>query len=481
MDRKIRAVGPYKELEKHDYEKELGSGKHIVMPGFINSHHHGKGVGMILRGVKDGPLETWIHEFFVKYGYGEKTYETVLLSCLNQIENGITCTMHHFYGPADVLNFKDYLKDTDEAVRANVDSGIRFAFAPHIYDQNMCTYEDEKFLPKLPKALREKFNLRIVTKQEAAERTTNYFRAFDEIYKKYNGYNDRANIYLGPANVQWCTDGLWLEIKERSERLNTGIHTHLVESRYQAQYGLKKLGASPVEHLQKLGLLSPKLSCGHSVWLTEKDIKIMAQTKAIAVHNPSSNLRLFNGISPILFMKKAGMQVAMGVDGTGINDEEDMFQEMRMSYVLHRIPGVGSTGLTPNEILDINQLGGAKVTGFENEIGSIEVGKKADIILVNSERVMTPFVSPKTSLIDLLIARAKGLDVDSVVVNGEILMENKKLTKANKTKLYQRIKKWKESDQDSDRAVEELVKWIRTFYKSWDETALTYRYNYLSS
>jgi cytosine/adenosine deaminase-related metal-dependent hydrolase len=170
----IRDVGPYESLKKkHSFDVELGSDRHIVMPGFVNSHDHGKGLTFLQRGVMDGPLETWLHEFFGKVTFGEDTYQNVLLSCAKQILNGVTSTLLNFYGPVELMDFENYRKDIDAGARACIDSGMRVAFAPHVYDRNRVVYMDDEFLPKFPPALKRYFGFRIFTKKDTEERADN--------------------------------------------------------------------------------------------------------------------------------------------------------------------------------------------------------------------------------------------------------------------------------------------------------------------
>lgn len=475
----IRDVGSFKVLSKsYRYDRKIGSDRHIVMPGLTNSHAHGLGVSLILRGILDGPLETWVQEFFYRGMDGWNTYDNVMLSCINQIENGVTSFVNHYYSPFDLLDSKGYGGDNESAVRACADSGGRVVFAPAFSNQNFCTYDDQTFLPTLPAEIKNWFKLRIPTDSDKVERTKQYLKKFREIHSKFDGKDERVKIYLGPANVHWVSDDSWLEVKKTALGLKTGIHTHLVETRYQAQYGPKVLGKSPVKHLADLGVLGPEVSCGHSVWLTREDMVTMAKTRAIAVHNPSSNLRLFNGIAPVLEMKEAGMNVAMGLDGTTINDEQDMFQEMRLCSLLHRLPGVEGRHLSSSEILDLNLSGGSKVALREGEIGAIEAGRKADIILVNTERFTAPFVSQKLSLIDLLVLRAKGSDVDHVMINGDLVVRNKRFLRADKSRLLRKVSKWRERNSELDQNLAKLTAHIRSFYQKWDEGEPNYRMNF---
>ena len=477
----IKDVGDFKVLSKsYQYDLKVGSEKHIVMPGLINSHDHGNGISLILRGISDGPLETWVQDFFYRGMEGWNTYDNVMLSCINQIENGVTCFINHYYSPFDLLDSNTHTEDVESAVRACVDSGGRALFSPAFTNQNYCTYEDGSFLGTLPEGIRRSFNLKVATESDKAERLKQYVSGFRELHRKYDGKDERTRVYLGPSNVHWVSDDAWLEIKKTAKRLKTGIHTHLVETRYQAQYGTKFLGKTPAKHLDDLAILGPEVSCAHSIWLTREDISILAKRRATAVHNPSSNLRLFNGIAPALEMKRAGMSVAIGLDGTTINDEQDMFQEMRLCSLLHRHPGIQARHLSPNEILDMNLTGGSKVALDEGGIGAIEIGRKADMILVNASRFTVPFVSEKLPLIDLLILRAKGSDVDHVMINGNLVVRNRRFLMADKSKLLEKVGKWKEKNSGLDQNLAKLVDRIRSFYERWDRGEPSNRMNFIS-
>ncbi len=480
----IRDVGPYELLKKkHDIDVELGSDRHIVMPGLVNSHDHGKGLTPLQRGMLDSPLELMIPRFRVAIR-GEDTYANVLYCCMKQIENGVTSTLLSFFGPAEITDLNNYRADLDTGVRALIDSGMRAAFAPYVFDRNQSVYMDNKFLPKLPPSLKHHFGLKLLDEKDTQERMAVYFKAIDEVYNKYNGHQGRIKVFLGPWNVHWCSDELLKAVKEHATKLKTGIQIHLVETWYQAEYGPRMHGHTPIEHLQKLGFLGPEVSCAHSVWLTRRDMKIMAKTGAVAVHNPGSNLRLHSGIAPIHHMKQAGMNVAMGMDsgGTGsINDDEDMFQEMRLCSLLHRVPGIGEARLSSDEILDINLLGGAKALGFDSKVGSIEPGKKADIILVDTERLTEPYVNPKLAVQDLIVLRTKGAYVDTVIINGEVVMENRKFLKVDKQKVYDALQQWKPPTAEEEKLVEELVAHTRRFYKGWRLKEVVYRYNFFSN
>ena len=161
------------------------------------------------------------------------------------------------------------------------------------------------------------------------------------------------------------------------------LHDALPTCLNRREYGRRTWGHTPVEHLDHLGFLGPEVSCAHSVWLTEQDIDIMALTGATACHNPSSNLRLQNGISPVNSMLRKGVNVALGTDSTAINDDDDMVQEMRLAAKLHRQPGMGNPALDSHQTLRLATANAARPTSFQGKIGAIEKGRFADLVLLD--------------------------------------------------------------------------------------------------
>ena len=214
----------------------------------------------------------------------------------------------------------------------------------------------------------------------------------------------------------------------------------MLETIYQKMYATREWGKSPLAHLYYLGFLGPEVSCAHGVWLTDSDMDILAETGTAVSHNPSSNLRLKSGIAPLNRMLEKGVTVALGIDEAGINDDNDMLQEMRLAQKLHRVPGVSSPSPTSHQILNLATANGAKVTFFGDEVGTLEPGKRADMVLVSLERILEPYLAPETNMVDALVYRGRGLDVDTVIVDGEVLLRNRVFTRLDKDEIVARLK-----------------------------------------
>ena len=205
------------------------------------------------------------------------------------------------------------------------------------------------------------------------------------------------------------------------------MHIHLVESVYQKLYGLKTWEKTPVAHLEELGFLGPELSCAHSVWLTEGDIDLLAGNNATVCHNPSSNLRLKNGIAPVNPMLAKGLNVALGTDSTAINDDDDMLQEMRLVSKLHRQPAVGAPAVDSHQVLKMATVNAAQPTFFHDRIGTLEKGRRADVVLLDLTSIEEPYLDTEVQVVDALLYRGKSDSVDTVIIDGEVVLRDREV------------------------------------------------------
>ena len=419
-DGEIIEVGPYAELiSRHSPDEEIGSSDFLIIPGLVNAHHHW-GLTTFQRGALDYPLEVWTSALsairFID-SYLDTLYCTIRL-----IESGVTTVMHNF--------------GNSQEIQAYEESGMRVACSPVTSDMNHNVFDDDdEFRATLPPDLAKQ-----VGESRSRRRTDreDYFSMCADLIASKQ--SDRTHVFVSPHNVVTCSDELLREIKDFATQHATGIHLHLQETIYQKMYGIRHWGKSPLAHLYDLGFLGPEVSCAHAVWLSDSDIDILAETGTIISHNPSSNLRLGSGIAPLNRMLEKGATVAMGMDSAGINDDDDMLQEMRLAHKLHRGPGVGSPSPTSHQILHMATVNGAKATLFGDQVGTLEPGKRADMVLVSLERITEPYLDPSINIVDALLYRGRGLDVDTVLVDGEVLLKNRKFTRLDKEEIIGRLK-----------------------------------------
>ena len=252
----------------------------------------------------------------------------------------------------------------------------------------------------------------------------------DEICRKYgNNKHERVRVTMAPSNVHRCSDELLIALKQLANRYSTGIHIHLQETVYQKLYSYRAYGKTPLQHLHDLGFLGPEVTCGHSVWATEEDLRLMASTGTNICHNASSNLRLQSGIAPMGRILAAGIKVAIGSDEAGLNDDKDLFQEMRLVLKLHRVPGIDLQPPTSYQVLEMATVNGAYTSWFGDRIGTLEPGKRADMVLLDLHNIEEPYLDPEVSVVDALVHRGRGIDVDTVLVDDEVVFRDGRQTK----------------------------------------------------
>jgi cytosine/adenosine deaminase-related metal-dependent hydrolase len=208
---------------------------------------------------------------------------------------------------------------------------------------------------------------------------------------------------------------------------------HLVETAYQKEYAHRRGGVTALDYLDRFGFLVPRLTLGHGVWLSEADLDRIAATGTQICHNCSSNFRLRSGIAPLNAFEKRGINTAIGLDEAGINDDRDMLQEMRMVLRAHRVPGmvdedVPSTG----QVLRMATVGGAATTPYGSHIGTLAVGKAADLVLIDWDKLAYPYLDREISVLDAVIQRAKSDGVDLVMVAGDVIYEGGRFTRIDR-------------------------------------------------
>ena len=475
QDGTIVEVGRYDQLlDRYQPDETIGSTRHTVIPGLINAHHH-VGLTPFQLGSLDMPLETWI---IARWALREvDPYLDTLWCAIQMVESGITAVQHNHMAARMPQDMSLY-DAASQILDAYDDSGMRVAFSMFTRDQNFIVYEDdERFLSTLPPWLadqtRERVNARVIALEE-------YLSSTAELHAQRSG--ERTNIFVSPHNVHWCSDEMLTAMSDLARRLDTGFHVHLQETIYQRMYGSRHWGKTPLAHLEDLGVLGPEVSCAHGVWLSESDIDILAQTGTTICSNPSSNLRLKSGVAPLNRMLERGVTVALGIDEAGVNDDNDILQEMRMAQKIHREPGVSSPHPTSRDIFRLATANAAKVTFFD-QVGTIEPGKQADIVLIDMERIEEPYLHPDTDIIDALVYRGKGLDVDTVMVGGEILLKDKKFLKVDKAEVAARLKEslareLTDREKRGARLAQDLLPYVNRWFAEWELESGAAHYSY---
>ena len=375
---KITFIGKSASATNIEAETRINAKGKVAMPGLINCHTH---VPMTLfRGIaEDQPLDTWLKETIWPLEAKlspEDVYVGALLGCLEMIKNGTTC-------------FADMYFHEDMVAKATEKSGLRAVLAEGIIEAG------NKILGK--KMLHKSASFA----------------------KRFHGYaNGRVRTMLGPHAAYTCSPALLKKISERASELNVGVHLHLAESKAM----FKEYGSSEVEFLDKIGFLKSHVLAAHCINLSSKDMHILSKRGVNVVHVPVANMKLGLGVAKIKDLLDLGVNVSLGTDGPASNNSLDMFETLKIAALLQKITYQNPKVMPVYEVLKMATINGAKALGRGENVGSLQVGKKADIILVD---LSTPHLKPLHNIYASLVYSARGSDVNTVIVDGKILMENR--------------------------------------------------------
>jgi 5-methylthioadenosine/S-adenosylhomocysteine deaminase len=469
-DGTIIDIGPYQILTtKYHPDETLGSGEHVVMPGFVNSHHH-VGLTPFQLGSPDYPLELWFASRMAARDV--PPYLDTLYSAFEMIESGIT-TVQHLHG-VRVGPISRVKSIAEQVLKAYEDIGMRVSYSYALRDQNRLVYEaDEAFVKRLPPSLAPQLEAYL---QAQAIPLADHLGLFVDLRERWN-HQERIRIQLAPANLHWCSDDALMALREYSAKYRVGMHMHLLETAYQKEYARRRTGTTAVRYLADLGLLGPHMTLGHGVWATEADIERIAGTGTMICHNASSNLRLRSGIAPLNHWAAHGVRVALGLDEAGINDDRDMLQEMRLVLRLHRVPGMEDVVPTSAQVFQMATENGALTTGFAESLGTLEAGKAADMVLVNWQQIAQPYLDRDTPIVDAVVHRAKTSGVETVLVAGEPVLRDGRFTRLSKADMLNELSgalqvPFQPAEERRRELSPAVFPHVKRFYEGWlDEQA----------
>jgi 5-methylthioadenosine/S-adenosylhomocysteine deaminase len=322
----------------------------------------------------------------------EDAYVAALLGFVENIRGGATSVIDHQYIHTEAGN-------DDGVCQAAVETGMRFMLARGWADTN--------YHPSLQE-----------TPDRIISETT-------RLYEKWHGNdNGRIQVEFGPLIPWGCTDQTMLTTYQLSQAWKTGTHIHVAEAQEEIRINLESRGMRHIEWLAELGILGPDVQLVHSVWLDDNEIDLISEHDAVVVHCPVSNMYLASGVARIPEMHRRGIPIALATDGPGSNNNQDMMEVLKTTALLHKVHNLDAMALLPEDVLWMACRGGAAAFGQADQIGSLEPGKKADIILVDLD---TPLAMPVHRVPSALVYNLSARDVDTVVVDGVILMQNKEI------------------------------------------------------
>ena len=389
---RIAAIG--EEPEGFMVDKVIDGKDKLAIPGLVNCHTHS--YMAFMRNVADDlSFMDWLFgtiDPIEQQMTDEDTYWGACLAILEMMKSGTTC-------------FNDMQMNIHQTTRAVKESGMRGVICRGLVGSG----NDEAGQIRLAQAYEER---------DAARDC------------------DRLTFMLGPHAPYTCDDGFMRIVSEEAKKNNMGIHVHLSESVSEIEQIKEKYGCSPIEMADKNGLFDVPAIAAHCVQITESDMDILKAKNVSVVTNPASNMKLGNGFAPVPAMLEKGINVCLGTDGAASNNSLNMFHELSLLTLIHK--GVGKTPqcVSAREGFRIATINGAKALGLDKEIGSLEVGKKADIAILN---LNTPSLTPRNNLIAGLSYSANGSEVETVIIDGKVTMENRKVLTLDEELVYKKV------------------------------------------
>lgn len=436
----------------------------LIIPGLINAHHHGRGLATTQIGMADKPLEVWLPSFILYPPLDP--YLDTLYTAARMLRSGVTTSLlsHSDLGPIE-----GYRQRTYRSIKAYQDVGVRIAFALGHYDQHFLTHvSEEEFFATLPRTLASQAR-RYFNPKTLYIATKDYFDFFEELYQEFRS-DPKVRMLLSPCGFHWASNELQKRMAQAAEHYQTQVHLHTLETPYQREYAKRMFGKTTAQVLNENGLLGSHVSLAHGIHVTSKDIELLSKTDTMVVTNPSSNLRLGSGTLPLHDVLARGINVALGMDSMTLFADDDMLGELALLQALHRRHD--GTQLSPHKALEMATVQGAKVTGF-SETGKLLPTYQADLVVINLQRFSTPYIQPGVDLVGLALSQSRTADIHSVLVAGEMVIENGNLAKLELGQLAYSIQNYLVAPPDDRQAqlaktafLHDLKPHLVAFYKS---------------
>jgi len=409
---RILDVGPTDQLvSKYKADIVLDASKQAVLPGFVNTHSHLW--QSLMKGSADNePLQDWVFNQLMPILYTsnqrllkenfEGEYYTSLLACIESIR----------FGTTTILTMEGLNPRICEAFQQ---IGIRGIHALQMADR----WIPEEILQPIKKQVHDA----------------------KVIYKRWHNASDgRIKIMLGPCTPYICSKSYLEKIIELARQWNTPIQIHVAEAPYEVELIMKEQGRTPINYLKSIGLLDLKTIAVHCIWLSDEEKNILQKYNVAVSHNPESNMKLGSGVMDLPWMLKQGVNVALATDGAASNDNLNMLGAIRAASLLHRVAYRDPTIISSHTLLRMATINGARALGLEKEIGSIERDKRADIILIDLSK---PHTRPLGNIENMLVHCSLGSDVETVIIDGKIVMKNRNLLTVNEEKVMKEAERIK--------------------------------------
>ncbi len=396
---KIDYLGQCKEGLENFYTKIIDCKGKTVMPGLINAHNHAA-MTMFRNYADDMKLMEWLFEKIFPLEdklTDEAVYWSTMLAIAEMLRSGTT-------------TFSDMYFLMDNVVKAVEESGIRAMLSRGLHG-DAPNADDYRFKENI------------------------------ELFERYNNsFNGRIKVMFGPHAIFTCTIPYIKMVYEKAKEIGTTIQIHVAETKEEVRDCIEKHGVTPVKLLYDAGVLDETVVAAHCVNVTDEDISMLAEKRVNVVHNPGSNMKLASGIAPVVKMLNKGINVCLGTDGASSNNNLDMLEEVRMATYLQKVHTDNPTALPVDTVLSMATVNGAKALGI-NAAGILEVGMKADIIVLNTEK---PQYYPKYNVKSAIVYSGSSQDVETVIIDGRVVMEKGVILTFDEERVLYETQKWSE-------------------------------------
>lgn len=393
----IGTIGAMEDYSEQPGAQVLDAGDNMLIPGLINGHNHA--AMTLFRGYADDlVLQDWLHNHIfpaeAAHVNPEMVYWCAKLAAAEMIASGTTSVADAYF-------------HSGEAARAFNDAGLRAVVGHGIVDFPV---------PSVPDP-------------------TKNIDTVEQFIDTWQGVSPLITPAVFPHAPYTCSPATLKKAKALAEKKGVRLLTHIAETQSEQSQIIEPQGSSPIRHLEAVGLLDNNCTCIHSVWADDADLDLLAARRASVVTCPQSNAKLASGIAPVQRMLDRGITVGIGTDGCASNNSLDLFREMDMLAKLQKVSAADPTAMSGVDVLNCATSSGAEAIGLEN-VGSIETGARADLVLIDtSEPHLTPLYNR-----DILIYGAAGSDVDTVIVNGRLLMHKRNILTFDVDEVVDRVR-----------------------------------------
>ncbi|HUW95361.1 MAG TPA: amidohydrolase [Anaerolineae bacterium] len=396
-------------ISEQGIDRVLEGKDRLAIPGLVNAHTHS--LENFSKATKEKvPLELWLLDLFLLEGFSPREiYLAAMLGAMEMLKTGTTAVLDHLALGNDLT-----AEALSAAMQAYADSGIRGGVAPLIQDNDQVMQAAVAARPALSPLLEG---------NEHAMGAGEYVELLDRFFRKWHRTEGgRLLCFAGPSGFQWCSDELLQGSLDVARRHGGGWHMHLLETKLQAMVCFDLHGKSATAAMKEQGLLGPEVSLAHSVWLDEADLDVLAESNSRVVHNPASNLRIGSGFAPIMEMLERGIKVALGTDGSASSDNQIMFDAMKLAGLIHNLRSTDHHRWpSSRDVVRMATANGAAALGMQDDLGELESGKLADIVLLDTSTLLfTPF----NDVFRHLSYAENGSSVHTVIVDGRVVVED---------------------------------------------------------